>query len=73
MLSNSSAVVTIDDWGQETQWQMTSNTQVQKNGKVRTVGSYGDSEVQQMNNTIILKKKDTEFVVFKSQKGNRLL
>lgn len=57
MLSNSSAVVTINDWGQETHWQMTSNTQVQKNGKVGTVGSYGDSEMEQMNNTVILTKK----------------
>lgn len=69
--------MTIDDWGQDTQWQMTSNTQVQKNGKVKTVGSYGESEVEQMNNIVILKKrrrkKDTEFVVFKSQKGNHLL
>lgn len=48
--------MTIDDLGQDTQRQVTRNTQAQKNGTVRTVERDGESEVGQINNTVILLK-----------------
>lgn len=51
LLSNSSATVINDGLSQDTRWSMTSNAQAQKYGRVRTVGSYDESEVKQISNT----------------------